>query len=70
MTRENVRVKSVHFNITKADDVKLLKHIGKKSFSRYVKKLIQEDLSRKKVQQNQPVIKQSGGISYKLKDEE
>ena len=65
MTRANVRVKSVHFNVTKENDAALLKHIGRKNFSRYVKKLILEDLSRKKEQQNQP-IKQNGGINFKL----
>jgi hypothetical protein len=66
MTRVNVRVKSVHFNVTKENDAAMLKHIGRKNFSRYIKKLILEDLSRKKEQQNQPAIKQNGGINFKL----
>lgn len=64
MARENVRVKSVHFNTKKSDDELMLKAIGRKNFSRYVKKLIKEDIERKKGLQ-QP-IKQSGGIEFKL----
>lgn len=62
--RENVRVKSVHFNIK--NDQELIKSIGKKNFSRYVKELIKADVERKKELPKQP-IKQSGGIHFKLK---
>lgn len=58
MVRDNVRVKSVHFNIK--TDEELLKSIGKKNFSKYVKQLIKEDAERKK-----ELPKQSkGGIKY------
>ena len=66
MPRENVRVKSVHFNITKPDDALMLRSIGRKNFSKYVKKLIKEDIERKKEHSNQKVIKQSGGIKFTL----
>ncbi|MED3563955.1 hypothetical protein [Bacillus xiapuensis] len=68
MARGNAKVKSVHFNITKESDQMMLKHIGRKNFSRYIKKLILEDIQRKKELSNQQPIKQSkgGGISFKL----
>lgn len=69
MARENVRVKSVHFNITKENDMITLKSIGKKNFSKYVKKLILEDIERKKeLSKQQPHIKQNGGIKYLPKE--
>jgi hypothetical protein len=46
MPRENVRVKSVHFNVTNETDNKLLQFIGKKNFSKYVKELIQTDMKK------------------------
>lgn len=58
--RENVRVKSVHFNIK--NDEELLKHIGKRNFSKYMKQLIKEELERKKEPPKQPV--QKGGVKY------
>lgn len=66
MARENVRVKSVHFNIKKEDDEKILKSMGKRNFSKYVKKLIKEDIERKKELPSQPVKSQNGGIVFKL----
>jgi post-segregation antitoxin (ccd killing protein) len=65
MTRQNARVKSVHFNVTVEDDLKMLKAIGKRNFSRYVKQLIKADIERKKELPQQP-IKQSGGIKFVL----
>lgn len=61
--RENVRVKSVHFNIK--NDEEILKSLGRRNFSRYVKQLIREDIQRKKELPKQS-IKQSGGIHFKL----
>jgi hypothetical protein len=61
--RENVRVKSVHFNIK--TDEEILKSLGRKNFSRYVKQLIKEDIQRKKELPKQS-IKQSGGIKFTL----
>jgi hypothetical protein len=61
--RENVRVKSVHFNIK--TDEELLKTLGRRNFSKYVKQLIKGDIQRKKELQKQP-IKQSGGIKFTL----
>ncbi|MGZ4161942.1 MAG: hypothetical protein ACXVNF_14260 [Neobacillus sp.] len=66
MPRENVKVKSVHFNTNKPDDALMLKSIGRKNFSRYVKKLIKEDISRKAEEPKQTVIKQTGGIHFEL----
>jgi hypothetical protein len=64
MPRPNVRVKSVHFNVTNEEDNKILQSIGKRNFSKYVKDLIQTDM--KKNGQPQPV--QRGGIKYLPKD--
>lgn len=49
---QNKTWKSVSFNKTKEEDVKRLKHIARKNFSKYIKKLIDEDIE-KKVKQNQ-----------------
>jgi hypothetical protein len=65
MPRQNARVKSVHFNITNIEDEKLLKAIGRRNFSKYVKELIKADVERKKELPKQS-IKQSGGIHFKL----
>jgi hypothetical protein len=59
MPRENVRVKSVHFNITNQEDAHMLICIGKKNFSKYVKELIMEDIKK-----NGPKPVQRGGIKY------
>ncbi|MEH7254350.1 hypothetical protein V7111_19705 [Neobacillus niacini] len=61
--RENVRVKSVHFNIK--TDEELLKSLGRRNFSKYVKELIKADVQRKKELPKQS-IKQSGGIKFTL----
>ena len=45
MEREN---KPVSFNPNKPDEAAMLKHIRRKQFSKYVKKLITEDMARKK----------------------
>lgn len=63
MSRENVKVKSVHFNIKNEDEKKMLKSIGKKNFSKYVKQLIKEDVRKKELSKQQPIIKK-GGIKY------
>lgn len=65
MSRQNARVKSVHFNITVEEDLNMLQAIGKKNFSRYVKQLIKADMERKKELPKQS-IKQSGGIKFTL----
>jgi hypothetical protein len=62
--RENVRVKSVHFNIK--TDEEILKSLGRRNFSKYVKQLIKEDIQRKKELPKQQSIKQSGGIKFTL----
>jgi hypothetical protein len=68
MARENVRVKSVHFNLKNELDAKMFKSFSRKNFSRYVKKLIWEDIEKnEKEKQKKATIKQSGGIQYKLK---
>jgi hypothetical protein len=59
MPRENVRVKSVHFNITNEQDKIMLQAIGKRNFSKYVKELIQEDMKK-----NGPKPIQRGGVKY------
>lgn len=64
MPRQNAKVKSVHFNITNEDDERMLKAIGRKNFSKYVKELILADLNKKELPK-QP-IKQNGGIKFVL----
>lgn len=45
----NKWVRSISFNRTNPQDIARLKLIGKKSFSRYIKKLLDEELKRTKV---------------------
>jgi hypothetical protein len=67
MARENVKVKSVHFNIKREEDKALLKAIARKNFSKYVKKLIKEDQEKKKKElPEQPIKSTDGAISFKL----
>lgn len=40
--------KPVSFNRTKEHDIKMLRFLGRRNFSGYVKKLIQEDMLRQK----------------------
>jgi hypothetical protein len=61
MPRPNVRVKSVHFNVTNEDDNKMLQFVGKRNFSKYVKELIREDIKKNELPK-QP--NQRGGIKY------
>lgn len=63
--RENVRVKSVHFNIK--TDEELLKALGKRNFSKYIKRLIKEDIQRKKELPKQS-SEGSGEIKFTLKE--
>lgn len=62
MPRENVRVKSVHFNITNEDDAKMLKAIEKRNFSKYAKQLILEDIKKKELPKQS--LKESGKLKY------
>lgn len=55
---KNKWVRSVSFNHTTPKDVERLKHIGKKSFSRYVKRLIDEDIKRKEETKKEAPVKQ------------
>jgi hypothetical protein len=64
MPRPNVRVKSVHFNVTNEEDSKMLQVIGRRNFSKYVKDLILEDI--KKNERPKPSV-QRGGITYSPK---
>ena len=45
---KNKWVRSISFNRTNPDDIKRLKFIGKKSFSKFVKKLIDEEIQKQK----------------------
>lgn len=45
----NKRVRSISFNSTNEADIKRMKLIGKKSFSRYIKKLLDDEIQRTKV---------------------
>ena len=51
----NKVIKPVSFNITKNDDCAMLKHVARKNFSGYVKKLIMADLQAK-MQQPEEVV--------------
>ncbi|WBL16387.1 hypothetical protein [Sutcliffiella sp. NC1] len=44
---ENKKIKSVSFNKKNEKDKKILKHIARRNFSGYVKKLILADIERK-----------------------
>lgn len=65
----NKVIKPVSFNKTKEEDRRMLKHLQKRNFSGYVKKLILSEIEKKeqqkKVADAQP-IKMSGGIKFKL----
>ncbi|UGB31724.1 hypothetical protein [Metabacillus sp. B2-18] len=50
-------VKSVHFNLKNENDSKINKHIARRNFSGYVKKLILEDIKKKEVEKG--AIKQA-----------
>lgn len=43
----NKRVKAVSFNLDRDEEQRLWKHVSKRNFSGYVKKLIQADIERK-----------------------
>jgi len=45
----NKRVRSISFNSNNEADIQRTKLIGKKSFSRYVKKLLDDEIKRTKV---------------------
>lgn len=67
MSRPNVTVKSVHFNVKNADDAKMLKSFSRKNFSRYVKKLIMADIQQKEQQKKDAPtrsIKEQGEIKF------
>jgi hypothetical protein len=64
MPRQNARVKSVHFNVTVEDDLKMLQAIGKRNFSKYVKELIKADIKKN----GQPKPVQRGVIKYLPKE--
>jgi hypothetical protein len=64
MPRQNARVKSVHFNITVEEDLKMLQAIGKRNFSKYVKELIKADINKN----GQPKPVHRGGIKYLPKE--
>jgi hypothetical protein len=46
----NKIIKSVSFNVTNEDDKKMLKHLKKRNFSGYVKKLIMKEIELKSVE--------------------
>ncbi|MGY3718644.1 hypothetical protein ACWE42_24325 [Sutcliffiella cohnii] len=53
---KNKKIKSVSFNFKNENDKKILKHIARRNFSVYVKKLILADIERKEpVQKEFPV---------------
>lgn len=46
----NKVIKSVSFNLTVKDDAAMLKHVKRKNFSGYVKKLILKDMNKEVVE--------------------
>lgn len=65
---ENKWVRSISFNRTNPRDLERLKLIGKKSFSRYIKKLLDEEIKRQTKQPQQPKeIQISGPTKLTLK---
>lgn len=64
---ENKWVRSISFNKKNPQDIERLKLIGKKSFSRYVKRLLDDEIKR---QANKPIdIKVTGPTKLILKTE-
>jgi hypothetical protein len=61
----NKVIKPVSFNITKTDDAAMLKHIARKNFSGYVKKLILADLQSKMQQPEQVEV-----VTHEIKQPE
>lgn len=59
---KNKVIKSVALNITVANDQLILKHVKRRNFSGYVKKLILEDIARKEGE------KRSTGQSEAIKE--
>lgn len=64
----NKFAKSVSFNTKNEEDQKILKHVKKKNFSGYAKKLMLEDIKRKELQKQQPIKSEGGSIVFKLED--
>jgi len=62
--REHVKVKSVHFNTKREEDSQLLKGIGRRNFSKYVKQLIKEDQKKKELPKQ--LKSQNGEIKFNL----
>ena len=61
--------KSVSFNLKKASDVAILKHVKKRNFSGYVKKLILADMKEKGVIIQQDTEVKSLSKFERLQDE-
>jgi hypothetical protein len=59
-------VKPVSFNITKADDIKMLKQLEGKNFSGYVKELIKADLIKQGAELKIVHKSKGGGIKIVL----
>lgn len=55
----NKIIKSVSFNVTNEDDKKMLKHLKKRNFSGYVKKLIMREIELKG-EKEETVLESSG----------
>lgn len=47
---QNKRIKSISFNVKNEDDRAILKHVSRRNFSGYVKKLILTDMRRKEAE--------------------
>jgi hypothetical protein len=50
---KNKRIKSISFNVKNEDDREILKHISRRNFSGYVKKLILSDIKQKEENKKQ-----------------
>jgi hypothetical protein len=50
--KNNKWVRSISFNKTNVKDQERLRLIGKKSFSRFIKKLLDEEIERRKISNN------------------
>jgi hypothetical protein len=47
------KVKSISLNDKNAEEKEMIKHLGKKNFSKYVKRLIREDMKKKAAERNE-----------------
>lgn len=68
MTAANRFSKPVAFNRTRADDQKILKHVARRNFSGYVKKLILADIAAKESTKTERKTERKKDVEIKILD--